>query len=121
MCDSARGNCVEDPSALDGGTPGEGGTSCPNVTVTFEKCMPTVVLVVDQSGSMEAKFGGGTRWTVARDALINPTNGVVKILEKEVRFGLAMYTSKSGSSGGACPLLARSTSRSRTTRPSATS
>ena len=106
MCDAARGKCVEDPSALDGGTPGEGGTSCPNVTVTFEKRVPTVVLVVDQSGSMNDKFGGGTRWTVARDALVNNTNGVVKILEKEVRFGLAMYTSKDGFAGGACPLLA---------------
>lgn len=106
MCESARGQCVVDPSALDGGTPGEGGTSCPNVTVTFEKRVPTIALLVDQSGSMTEKFGGGTRWTVARDALINNSNGVVKILEKEVRFGLAMYTSKNGFAGGACPMLA---------------
>lgn len=106
MCEAARGRCVEDPTALDSGTLGDGSTSCPNVTVTFDKRVPTVALVVDQSGSMDEKFGGGTRWTVARDALINNSNGVVKILEKEVRFGLALYTSKSGSSGGACPLLA---------------
>jgi hypothetical protein len=105
MCDVPHGRCIVDPSALDGGTPGDGET-CPNVTVTFEKRVPTVALLVDQSGSMTEKFGGGTRWTVARDSLINPTNGVVKILEKEVRFGLAMYTSKEGFKGGACPLLA---------------
>lgn len=105
MCDVARGKCVEDPSALDAGGDG-GNTTCPNVTVTFEKRVPTVALVVDQSGSMNERFGSGTRWEVARDALVNNTNGVVKILEKEVRFGLAMYTSKEGFKGGACPLLA---------------
>jgi hypothetical protein len=105
MCDLPRGKCIADPSALDAGDPGEGGT-CPNVTVNFAKQTPTVALLVDQSGSMTEKFGGGTRWSVARDALVNGTNGVVKIMEKEVRFGLAMYTSKSGFTGGACPLLA---------------
>lgn len=106
MCDLPRGKCIHDPSALDAGDPLADGGSCPNVTVNFSKQTPTVVLLVDQSGSMVEKFGGGTRWTVARDALVNPTNGVVKILEKEVRFGLAMYSSKDGFEGGACPMLA---------------
>jgi hypothetical protein len=105
VCDGARGRCVADPNALEAGLPdGDPGT-CPNVTVTFEKRVPTVVLLVDQSGSMTERFGGDTRWNVARDALVNTTTGVVKLLEKEVRFGLALYTSKDGSAGGACPLL----------------
>lgn len=104
MCDS-HGQCVADPAALDAGlVDGEPG-NCPNVTVTFEKRVPTVVLLVDQSGSMTENFGGDSRWNVARDALVNGTNGIVKILEKEVRFGLALYTSKDGSAGGACPML----------------
>jgi hypothetical protein len=105
MCDPARGQCVADPAALEAGlADGDPGT-CPNVTVAFEKRVPTVVLLVDQSGSMTDNFGGDTRWNVARDALVNGTNGIVKILEKEVRFGLALYTSKDGFAGGTCPLL----------------
>src|SRR5688500_277730 len=50
MCETPRGKCVHDPSALDAGDPlAEGGT-CPNVTVTFSKQTPTVALLVDQSG-----------------------------------------------------------------------
>jgi hypothetical protein len=105
ICDGARGRCISDPNALEAGLPdGDPGT-CPNVTVTFEKRVPTVVLLVDQSGSMTERFGSDTRWNVARDALVNGTNGIVKVLEKEVRFGLALYTSKDGTAGGVCPML----------------
>jgi hypothetical protein len=105
VCDGAHGRCIANPSSLEAGLPeGEPG-ACPNVTVTFEKQVPTVVLLVDQSYSMTERFGSDTRWNVARDALVNGTNGVVKLLEKEVRFGLALYTSRNGSAGGTCPLL----------------
>jgi hypothetical protein len=106
-CD-AHGRCIGDISSLDASVDGDpDGSSCPNVTVTFEKTIPTVVLLVDQSGSMNESFGGDTRWNVARKALIDPTKGVVKTLEKEVRFGLALYSSKNGFKGGTCPLLTK--------------
>jgi hypothetical protein len=104
-CDD-HGRCQTDITSLDGSVPDTPfSETCPNVTVTFDKKIPTVMLLVDQSGSMTTDLGGDTRWNVARNALINPTTGVVKILEKEVRFGLALYTSKDGSKGGTCPLL----------------
>ncbi len=102
-CD-AHGQCAADPNAFDAGGGGEGG-ACPRLQVEFAKVVPTVVVLVDQSGSMTEDFGGDTRWNVARKALVDPTNGVIKLLENDVRFGLALYTSKDGSAGGTCPLL----------------
>lgn len=104
-CDE-RGRCAADPAWAEAGVgDAVAADACPNVTVAFEKTIPTVVLLVDQSGSMEEDFGGDTRWNVARKALVDPTSGVVKVLERDVRFGLALYTSKDGSAGGKCPLL----------------
>jgi hypothetical protein len=72
---------------------GSGGDdACPDVAISFEPVVPSVVLLIDQSGSMQANFPGGTRWTVLYDALMNPTTGVVKALQDQVRFGLALYT-----------------------------
>jgi hypothetical protein len=85
-----------------GGSTGQGG-ACAAVDVTFETVIPTVVLLIDQSGSMTADFNGqGTRWDVVYDVLMNPNGGVVKTLEANVRFGLALYSYDSGS----CPELA---------------
>ncbi|MEM1030864.1 MAG: vWA domain-containing protein [Myxococcota bacterium] len=81
---------------------GEGG-SCGAVEVSFEPQVPTVVLLIDQSGSMNVDFNGqGSRWDVVYDALMNPTTGVVKQLEGQVRFGLALYTYANGPT---CPEL----------------
>jgi hypothetical protein len=80
-------------------------TACGEAQVTFEKRIPYVVLLVDQSGSMTENFGNGTRWSVMRDALLDEQDGIVKRLEDEVRFGLALYTSFDGFDGGACPML----------------
>jgi hypothetical protein len=57
-----------------------------------EFTIPTVVLLVDQSGSMGEPYPGGTRWDVLRDALIHADTGVIARLETAVRFGLTMYT-----------------------------
>ncbi len=55
-----------------------------------------MLLLIDQSGSMTEPFDGGDRWNVLRDALTDPTNGVVKNLEHQVRFGIALYSSDGG-------------------------
>jgi hypothetical protein len=74
------------------GSGGSGG-SCVKAEVKFSKTIPNMMLVVDRSGSMKDDFGGGgPRWNVLRDALIDPTAGFVTTLEKEVRFGLTLYT-----------------------------
>jgi hypothetical protein len=52
---------------------------------------------------MTTNYPGGTRWTVLRDALVNPTTGIIAQLQSSVRFGLTLYTSHNG--GPTCPVL----------------
>jgi hypothetical protein len=72
---------------------------------------PTVILLIDQSGSMDADVGRGmTRWTLLRDVLVGP-DGLVTRLESRVRFGVAFYTARSQFGGdggppiGVCPAI----------------
>jgi hypothetical protein len=103
---SANGKCLTGIQLDSGSGGGGGGDGCIAVDVTFEKQIPTVVLLIDQSGSMEEQFGGaGTRWNVVKNALMDPNTGIVNQLEAEVRFGLSLYTSHDGNSGGTCPIL----------------
>jgi hypothetical protein len=99
--------------------PGGGGAgNCIDVDVDFEPQVPTVLLLIDRSGSMtdEKNFGdavqeavdAGTyelgdcpmnndwRWNVVRDVLMHPAKGIVKPLEDRVRFGLSLYSSRNG-------------------------
>jgi hypothetical protein len=100
------GQCITGINLDSGSGDGTSGEGCINVDVTFEKQIPTVVLLIDQSGSMEEQFGGaGTRWNVVKNALMDQTTGIVKVLENDVRFGLALYTSHDGNNGGTCPIL----------------
>ncbi len=100
-----------------------GGNDCIEVDVEFEPVIPNVVLLIDQSGSMNAGDGFGPavedaitagtytpwdcgdeedyRWNVVRNVLFHPDTGVVKPLENAVRFGYASYTNR----GDACPEL----------------
>lgn len=96
-------------------TPRADASSCASVQVDLTEQIPTVMLLVDRSGSMTAAFGGSNRWDATYDALMNGTSGVVKGLEGRVRFGAALYTSLGGSAGttgleglppGTCPMLA---------------
>lgn len=85
------------PEFTDGG--------CAEVQVQVEPMIPTLVLLVDQSGSMTSDFSGQPRWDAMYETLMDPTDGVVASLESEVRFGLTLYTSEDGFDGGECPLL----------------
>jgi hypothetical protein len=67
---------------------------------------PSLVLLVDQSGSMNDDFGGNTRWNVIVDVLVNPMMGIVPQFADEFRLGLTLYTSQNGNLDGMpCPLL----------------
>jgi hypothetical protein len=102
------GALVYDAASFAGnGTGGPGSdASCASLSVNMTRQTPTVLLLIDQSLSMDEPFGGGTRWTVVRDALLDPATGLVKKLEQEIRFGLALYTSLDGlQKGGTCPML----------------
>lgn len=74
-----------------GGNTNQGG-GCASVEVTFEPQIPTVLLLIDQSGSMTAAFDTGTRWGVLYSVLMDPVTGLVATLQNQVRFGLALYT-----------------------------
>jgi hypothetical protein len=84
---------------------GPGGDACADIDITLEKVIPTVLLLIDQSGSMtDNQFppgSGVTRWQVLRSALIDPDGGIVKQLENDVSFGVSLYSWNSG----ACPQL----------------
>jgi hypothetical protein len=104
-----------------------GSSSCIDLDVDFTPQVPTVLLLIDRSGSMTAGDNFGTavkaavddgtyelgdcpsirqnnqdvnpndwRWNVVRDVLMNPVNGIVKPLEGQVRFGMALYDSNNG-------------------------
>jgi hypothetical protein len=53
--------------------------------------MPTIVFVIDGSGSMCAPFGASTRWQALRSALLEPGKGLVYRLQSSVRFGATLY------------------------------
>ena len=57
------------------------------------------------SGSMTADFGGQDRWSAVYETLMNPGDGVVALLESQVRFGVTLYTSEDGNDGPECPIL----------------
>ena len=81
---------IEEP----GGEPGGGGgeEECPSVQVQLADVTPTVMFLVDRSGTMTADFGGTDRWNAVYYTLMNEANGVITRLENEVRFGFTAYT-----------------------------
>lgn len=112
-----------------GGGSGDGDDTnedCIDVEVTFEPQIPNVVLLIDRSGSMndgggfgaavDAARAAGTyvdgdctanpnwRYNVVRNILLNPDHGIVKPLENDVRFGMALYSSPEDASL-TCPEL----------------
>jgi len=88
-------------SSSSSGVGGEGG-SCGEVDVEIGPQIPTVMLLIDQSGSMTSNFQGEPRWQVVYDVLMDPQDGVVATLQDQVRFGLTLYTYQSGP---ICPQL----------------
>lgn len=79
-----------------GGDGNNGPDACVDLKVVFTPQVPTVIMLIDQSGSMDQKFDTGNRWNVLRDALINTNTGIISTLQAKVRFGLALYTSNGG-------------------------
>ncbi|WP_437593437.1 vWA domain-containing protein [Sorangium sp. So ce1000] len=77
------------------GTDGGGGGACQQLDITFEPRTPTVMIVVDRSGSM---YGSGF-WDPLKTAVLS----VVDELEDRVRFGFLTFT---GIAKQQCPLLA---------------
>lgn len=91
------------------GTAGDGGV-CADIALKVAPTTPTVVLVIDQSDSMDTGFPGADdpdRWIVLRNALMHSTTGVIKRLEGQVRFGMILYGNASPYSAPQCPDLTK--------------
>jgi hypothetical protein len=64
---------------------------CASAVIHTTTNKPTIVFVVDGSGSMCAPFGGSTRWQALRSALLDPSKGLIYRLQGSVRFGATLY------------------------------
>jgi hypothetical protein len=108
------GNDIGDgfPDLLDGDglEQPDGGASCVKLDVEFDRLPPFVLLLIDQSSSMNDNFDNGNdRWNVLRDTLLDRDNSLLSKLQNEVRFGMVLYSSENGNEDGAtCPLLVSS-------------
>jgi hypothetical protein len=87
------------PTQVEGGSEG-----CAEVSVSVEPMIPTIILLVDQSSSMEQDFAGQTRWEALYETIMGG-DGTVAMLQSQVRFGLTLYSSENGDEGGQCPML----------------
>lgn len=78
---------------------------CGEINAVVDGLTPTVQLLIDQSGSMDADFGGGgDRWNAVYSTLMGD-QGVVNQLQSTIRFGLSLFTSDGGNAGGQCPVM----------------
>jgi hypothetical protein len=116
------GRCTASASSLDGGagdantSEGDGATAqsdtgfteepnvCGSVVLDSEPVIPNVFLIIDQSSSMDDKFGSSTRWKALKDSLLSDT-GLIKELDQVVRFGAVFYSGREGEA--TCPLLSQ--------------
>ncbi len=81
-------------------------TGCVDLTRRYASTPPTVLLLIDQSASMRERFGQSTRWDVLRQAIVDPSDGLLTWLEAGANVGLMLYTSLDGDlRGGECPLM----------------
>jgi len=74
---------------------------CAEVDQSYTEVVPTVLLVVDRSGSMSDAFGKTTRWKAVYETLMASSTGVVRVLANEVRFGIALFSNP----GNQCPMV----------------
>jgi hypothetical protein len=86
---------------------GDGG--CNKLSANFSEKIPSVVLLLDRSSSMNALYGTpmpgmpiANRWNTLKQAVLDPINGLIKPNEK-IQFGLATYTATSANP--TCPWL----------------
>ena len=78
--------------------------TCAEISVGVTRQKTNVIVIVDQSRSMDTGFGSGTRWSVLKDSLLADT-GIISEFQDVVDFGVSLYSSQHGFSGGTCPML----------------
>jgi hypothetical protein len=81
---------------------------CVDFTRSYTSVPATVLLLIDQSGSMTFRdFAGRSRWDVLREAVVDPESGLLAWLDQSARVGLMLYTSFDGFAGPGCPIITR--------------
>lgn len=80
---------------------------CARSDVVAGRVTPTVILIIDQSSSMNDSIGSGSRWNVLRDFLLRQ-DGLIKTLQDKMRFGVAMYSARSDMPTN-CPMMTKVT------------
>jgi hypothetical protein len=95
--------CTDDGHCAPKGDPGTGtDPNCPAVAFTAKPTTPSILLLLDKSGSMgRDKIDGVLRWDAVRNALVDPASGVVSQLAPKAFFGALIYDT----GGGTCPRL----------------
>jgi hypothetical protein len=79
---------------------------CVDITHSYDSVPATVMLLIDQSQSMNERFGAGTRWTVLREAIVDEEDGLLSWLDRSASVGLMLYTSQDGwESALGCPIV----------------
>jgi hypothetical protein len=107
----APGTCTPEGRCLrpDSGGVDTGMQGCGFVNVAARRTTPNVILIIDQSSSMTAEFGSGTRWGVLQDSLLAEPEGLIFDMQSQVRFGLALYSAMAPGSEaeveGECPMI----------------
>jgi len=100
------------PETGEPGGPGTGGgdhtgndnaVGCPSVLADVSAVIPTVMLLVDQSGTMNQEFGALSRWDAIYQTLMEPASGVVDSYDDQVQLGLTLFSGEDDNP--TCPLL----------------
>lgn len=85
------GSGVGGASGVGLGGSGSSGGMCAEARIFVSHNTPQIMFVVDGSGSMCETFGGMTRWTSLRTALLAPDTGLIPRLQATAEFGLLVY------------------------------
>lgn len=99
-----NGRCAVMPIPFDAaGFDGEfvDGSLCAQQEIAAGRTTPEVILVIDQSGSMDEDFGDSNRWDALRDSLLAEPDGFIFALQEQVLFGLALFSGDEAM----CPIL----------------
>jgi hypothetical protein len=85
--------CTDDGHCAPKGDPGTGtDPNCPAVAFTAKPTTPSILLLVDKSGTMQRdNLGNISRWEAVKRALVDPTNGIVTALQSKAYFGATTY------------------------------
>lgn len=89
-CDYTTGTCNYDGPGSGSGTNNGPDANCPGVHFTATPTTPSIVLVIDKSGSMNDSSGPTTKYLAVQAALTG-TNGVVTQLQNAAYFGAKFF------------------------------